>query len=150
MVSIEVLMVSLVSVVIVDLGHVAELIPDSYAARDDHLFHAFPVIELDSVNVIFDIDLSYRTWERNDFVCRDDGRVRNVMVMVIWLAMSMPTTNLEDIYCWDGNHDVHVLPLRFPQHLIQYQRIQHRDLDANGCVVGGLEFEPVAIQLVLN
>lgn len=64
-----------------------------------YLFHAFPVIELDSVNVIFDIDLSYRTWEESDFVCRDDGHVRNVTVMVIWLGLLMPTTNLNIYVC---------------------------------------------------
>lgn len=55
---------------------------------------------------------------------------------------------LEDIYRWGGNHDVHALLSQFPQHSIQYQRIRHHDVDANGCVVAGLEFELVAIRIV--
>lgn len=55
---------------------------------------------------------------------------------------------LEEIYHWHGNHDVHVPLLRFPQHSIQYQRIQHHDGDANGCVDGGLVCGLAAIQIV--
>lgn len=57
---------------------------------------------------------------------------------------------LEDIYRWDGSHDVHVLLLQFPQHSIQYQRIQRHGVGANDCVDGGLEFVLVAIQLVCS
>lgn len=81
---------------IIDLNRKKRRLPCYFMLSQVYLFHAFPVIEPDSVNVIFDIDLSYRTWEEIDLVCRDDDhRACNVMmVMVIWLGLLMPTMNL--------------------------------------------------------
>lgn len=72
-----------------------------------YLFHAIPVVERDSVNVIFDIDLlSHRREEiEDDFVYSADVaqhqyRVHNVTVMVNEQDLSMLTMNLNVLVVW--------------------------------------------------
>lgn len=63
-----------------------------------YLFHESPIVERDSANVTFDIDLLYHMQDFVDNFAVDGSHADNDWVMEIELDLSMLTKNLNTIF----------------------------------------------------